>query len=452
MSYLTFKIISLVISVVILLIVLANRNNREDKRTAVRDDSDDAFQAWLKQASVYDMQKMLITALVKIEPENYKNDVDVTANDFQNRMKILFENLPKDLRTNIYPDEAVLLDYIEGATEEKPYPPTTHQKRDNLYKYFQNNFANGNLFDNEKFLKVMFLESTEDDKSGEDHDNESQNDGAEKKIDYRAIHDEMYYVEYKLIPHLVEFFNSQPNKASQIIINIYENLVTLQNNLRKINPFAFGKVSGEVMGDLEGECLVVYEFPKPIDTPLAKYGAIYINHAQQKYQYWTLEFSTNDKYVLGSMSTEQHMNYGQCTDMTKEEFVHEVCVKMGADETDLQPRNMINRKNLIELTDRSFKNVLESSTALVVCFYDFNKLSQTFISILDQLSQEYYGKIVVGIYDVYGGFENSASATKYDIKAVPSVLYFKEGKLVNMHIGIRSREELKTLFDNLLSK
>ena len=155
------------------------------------------------------------------------------------------------------------------------------------------------------------------------------------KANHQAIHDEMYYVEYKLIPHFVEMFKAQPKKASQIVLTIYENLVTLHNHLREVDPLAFGNVSGEVCGQIDNECLVVYEFPKPFDMPLAKYGSIYFNSTQLKYQYWTLELSMHGNYVLGSKTTEGHANYGQRPNLTKEEFIHEVCQSMDLDETKL---------------------------------------------------------------------------------------------------------------------
>lgn len=155
------------------------------------------------------------------------------------------------------------------------------------------------------------------------------------KVYYKAIHDEMYYVEYKLIPHFVEMYKDQPEKASQIVLTIYENLITLQNHLRAVDPLAFGNVSGEVCGDIDYECIAVYEFPKPLDMPLAKYGAIYFNRAQLKYQYWTLELSLKGDYVLGSMSAERHANYGQRANLSKDEFIHEVCQSMDLDEAKL---------------------------------------------------------------------------------------------------------------------
>lgn len=270
------------------------------------------------------------------------------------------------------------------------------------------------------------------------------------KIDYKPIHDEMYYVEYKLIPHFVEMFKDQPTKSSQIILTIYENLVTLQNHLRKVNPFAFGNISCEICGDIENECLAVLEFPKPFDMPLAKYGAIYFNKPQQKYKYWTLELSMNGNYVLGSKTAEGHANYGQKPNLSKEEFIHEVCRSMGVDETTLQPRNMICRKNMLDLTDLTLKNAITTNSHLIVCFYDFNQPSQVMIQILDQLALEYSGKIVVGLYDIYGGHENAIAAVDYNTTALPTLLLFKEGKLFNRHLGVCQGEELRTIFDNLL--
>lgn len=270
------------------------------------------------------------------------------------------------------------------------------------------------------------------------------------EVDYQAIHDEMYYVEYKLIPHFVEFFNDQPEKASQIVISIYENLITLQNNLRKVNPIAFGNISCEVCGDLEKESLVVYEFPRPFDMPLAKYGAIYINKPQQKYQYWTLEFSLNNHFVIGSTTKERHTNYGQRADLSKDEFIQEVCKIMGVDESTLQPRNKVCRKHMLELNDRIFKDAIDNCPFLVVCFYDFNQPSQLLIPIMEQLAQEYRGKIMVGVYDVYGGVECLSSSSNYSVRALPTVLFFAYGEVVDKHIGVCNIEVLKAKFEKML--
>ena len=136
--------------------------------------------------------------------------------------------------------------------------------------------------------------------------------------------------------------------------------------------------------------------------------------------------------------------------MSKEDFIHEVCKHVGTDESTLLPRNTISRKYMKELDDNIFYDAIRNIPYLVVCFYDFNRPSQTFIPVLDQLSQEYFSKLMVGLYDVYGGSENSSVVSEYNITALPTLLFFKGGKLVNRHIGICSAEDLRVLFNELL--
>ncbi len=55
----------------------------------------------------------------------------------------------------------------------------------------------------------------------------------------------------------------------------------------------------------------VYGFPEPRSIPEAKYGAILLNTQTKVFDYYTLEFSYNGKWVLGRMQGTQHTNYGE---------------------------------------------------------------------------------------------------------------------------------------------
>ena len=55
----------------------------------------------------------------------------------------------------------------------------------------------------------------------------------------------------------------------------------------------------------------VYGFPEPRSIPEAKYGAILLNTQTNVFDYYTLEFSYNGKWVLGRMQGMQHINYGE---------------------------------------------------------------------------------------------------------------------------------------------
>ena len=57
--------------------------------------------------------------------------------------------------------------------------------------------------------------------------------------------------------------------------------------------------------------LFVYGFPEPRSIPEAKYSAILLNTQTKVFDYYTLEFSYNDKWVLGRMQGTQHTNYGE---------------------------------------------------------------------------------------------------------------------------------------------
>lgn len=282
----------------------------------------------------------------------------------------------------------------------------------------------------------------------EEDENSMLDSMSQKMIDYKAIHNEMYYVEYKLIPHFVDMLKNQPEKTSQIVLTIYENLVILQNKLRKVNPYFFGSISCEVCGDIENLCIVVYQFPKPFDTPLAKYGAIYINKSLKKYSYWTLEYSMNGKYFLGSKTIGGHVNYGHKNNLSKDEFIYEICQLIGVNEAIFQSRNVIQRNHVLELNDSNLESTIANYPLLAICFYDFNQQSQKVISMLEQLAQDYKSGISVGIYDVYDDSCNLDET--FSIYALPTILFFVEGKMVDRHIGVCHIDCLKAKFEQIL--
>ncbi len=273
---------------------------------------------------------------------------------------------------------------------------------------------------------------------------------SKETIDFKLIHDEVYHVEYKLVPQLVDSYEEHPDKTTQIITTIYENLYILQNRLRRIAPYYFGSISCEVFGDMADECLAVYDYPKPLDVPLAKYAAVYFSKKRHEYNYWTFEFSEAGKYFLCSTIAGQRNNYGSRPEMSKDEFIHEVGQLMNVDEALFQQKNELSRRYMLELNDSSFKEVIGECPLLVVCFYDYNQPSQSLISVLEQLAQAYTGRISIGVFDVYGGVENSSSPVDYSVHALPTLLFFAGGRVVDKSIGMCSSDVLRAMFDKLL--
>lgn len=56
--------------------------------------------------------------------------------------------------------------------------------------------------------------------------------------------------------------------------------------------------------------MALYIFPKPRQVPEAAFGAVLINTTNNDAKYYTLEYSFDGAWVLGSMDQNTHRNYG----------------------------------------------------------------------------------------------------------------------------------------------
>ena len=67
--------------------------------------------------------------------------------------------------------------------------------------------------------------------------------------------------------------------------------------------------------------------------------------------------------------------------------------------------------------------------------------------IISELAEEYDGKVVVGKCDVE---ENDDIAMEFGVRNIPTVLFFKGGKLVDKMVGAASKAKFQEKFDALL--
>lgn len=264
----------------------------------------------------------------------------------------------------------------------------------------------------------------------------------------------LYRLEYKLIPIYVDILKRNPDVEVKLIDTSYwEREIVAMAQPQYID---WDEISCEIIGDMNSEFVILYEFPKPFDTPLAKYGAIYINKQKQIYDYYTLERSLNG-YMLCSTSKERHLNFGNRDDLSKEEFIKEVCDLLGIDRVSLHGWRLAKRKfsvsdfkDLVEVTDNSCEKFILDNSCAVVCFYDlFSAHSKLMLPVLSDFATEYKGKVKVGIYDVYELGNESVRAAN-NIMATPTFIFLREGNEVGRHIGICRREDMRACFDGLL--
>ena len=67
--------------------------------------------------------------------------------------------------------------------------------------------------------------------------------------------------------------------------------------------------------------------------------------------------------------------------------------------------------------------------------------------IIDELAKQYDGKIVVGKCDVE---DNEELAAEFGIRNIPTLLFFKNGEVVDKLIGAQSKAKFEEKFEAML--
>lgn len=103
---------------------------------------------------------------------------------------------------------------------------------------------------------------------------------------------------------------------------------------------------------------------------------------------------------------------------------------------------------LKEITDANFhEEVLQSKgVVLVDVFANWCGPCKTLSPIVEEIAQEYKEKIKVGKLDVD---RSPNTPGKYNILSVPTLLFFKDGQLVDQQIGLIPKRTLKNKLDAL---
>ncbi len=97
---------------------------------------------------------------------------------------------------------------------------------------------------------------------------------------------------------------------------------------------------------------------------------------------------------------------------------------------------------LLHLTDNNFKQeVLESDLPVLVDFWaTWCGPCKMIAPLIDELAREYQGRIKIGKLNVD---ENSQIATRYGIMSIPTLIFFKKGKVLEQVVGALNKTELK---------
>ena len=103
---------------------------------------------------------------------------------------------------------------------------------------------------------------------------------------------------------------------------------------------------------------------------------------------------------------------------------------------------------IVNLTQENFdQQVAKSTTPVLVDFWaEWCGPCKMIAPLLDELADEYDGKVKIGKVNID---EQQALATKYGIRAIPTLLLINKGEVAEQMVGAKSKRDLKASLDRV---
>ena len=102
----------------------------------------------------------------------------------------------------------------------------------------------------------------------------------------------------------------------------------------------------------------------------------------------------------------------------------------------------------VQITSENFKELKNGNLPLVLDFWaTWCGPCRLVGPILSELAEKYDGKIVVGKCDVE---ENEELAVEFGIRNIPTILFFKNGQVVDKLVGAQPKAKIEEKFQSLL--
>tara|TARA_B110000014_G_scaffold6377_1_gene4761 strand:+ start:6113 stop:6433 length:321 start_codon:yes stop_codon:yes gene_type:complete len=102
----------------------------------------------------------------------------------------------------------------------------------------------------------------------------------------------------------------------------------------------------------------------------------------------------------------------------------------------------------LEITDSNFNEIVSKNKTVLIDFWaEWCGPCRMIAPMIEELAGEYDGKAVIGKLDVDN---NQESSVKFGVRSIPTLLVFKDGELVDRHVGAVPKETLSKSIDSNL--
>lgn len=102
----------------------------------------------------------------------------------------------------------------------------------------------------------------------------------------------------------------------------------------------------------------------------------------------------------------------------------------------------------LKINNENFAEVQGQSLPVVIDFWaTWCGPCRMVAPIIDELATEYDGKVLIGKCDVDA---NDDIVAQYMVRNIPTIIFLKDGKQVDKHVGAATKEQLKAKIEAML--